>query len=149
MLDWLFSDPLPVGTAAPEFTLRDEGGNEVSLAGLRGRNVVLIFYPGDDTAMCTKQLCEFRDRWDEAQKHNAVVFGVNPAGSDSHAKFRGKFSLPFPILVDEGSRLAKLYKCGGLIIKRTVYLIGPDGSIRYGVRGKPRVEEVLSAAVVN
>ena len=147
MFDWLFSDPLPVGTPAPDFAASDEQGVKISLSGLRGHNVVLIFYPGDDTAVCTRQLCEFRDRWADAQHHNALVLGVNPAGARSHEKFRGKYSLPFPILVDQGRRIAGLYRCNGLVIRRTVYLIGPDGSICYSVRGKPQVEEVLRAAV--
>jgi peroxiredoxin Q/BCP len=149
MFDWLFPDPLPAGSQAPDFTANDEKGTQVQLSRLRGHNVVLVFYPGDDTPVCTAQLCEFRDRWGEAQKRNTLVFGVNPAGARSHEKFRGKNTLPFPILVDEGRRLASLYRCNSLIIRRTVYLIGPDGSIRYGVRGKPQVEEVLRAAVVN
>lgn len=149
MFDWLFSDPLPVGSPAPDFRAVDEQGNEVTLSGLRGRNVVLVFYPADDTTVCTRQLCEFRDRWPDVQKSNTVVFGVNPGGAQSHQKFRGKFTLPFPILVDQGKRLAGLYHCAGLIIKRTVYLIGPDGSIRYSARGKPRPEEVLQSAIVN
>jgi peroxiredoxin Q/BCP len=149
MLDWLFSDPLPVGSEAPDFTADDENGSKVTLGDLRGRNVVLIFYPGDDTTICTQQLCEFRDRWTDAQNRNTLVFGVNPAGAQSHGKFRSKYKLPFPILVDRGRVIAKLYRAGGLIIRRTVYLVGPDGSIRYSMRGKPHVEEVLKAAVVN
>lgn len=149
MFDWLFSDPLPVGSPAPDFTASDEHGNSVTLSHLRGHNVVLIFYPGDDTTMCTKQLCEFRDRWADAGKRNTLVFGVNPADAQSHENFRGKYTLPFPLLVDQGRRIAGLYHCRGWIIRRTVYLIGPDGSIRYGVRGKPQVDEVLKASVVN
>src|ERR1043165_3991708 len=149
MLSWLFSDPLAIGTQAPDFTAGDEQGHEVALSRLRGHNVVLIFYPGDDTTVCTRQLCEFRDRWADAQKRNTLVFGVNPAGRNSHGNFRSKYTLPFPILVDAGRRIAKLYHCNGLIIRRTVYLVGPDGSIRYSARGKPRVEDVLQAAVVN
>jgi peroxiredoxin Q/BCP len=148
MLDWLFSDPLPAGSEAPDFSAHDQDGNPVTLSQLRGQNVILIFYPGDDTPVCTRQLCEFRDRWSEAQSHNSVVFGVNPAGPQSHGKFKRKYDLPFPILVDQGRHIASLYHCGGLIIRRTVYLIDPDGSIRYSVRGKPHVEEVLRSAVV-
>lgn len=148
VLDWLFSDPLPVGTPAPDFAAVDQNGDAVSLSRLRSQNVVLVFYPGDDTAVCTKQLCEFRDAWAEAQKQNTLVFGVNPAGAQSHEKFRRKYTFPFPILVDEGRRISALYRCSGLIIRRTVYLIGPDGLIRYGVRGKPQVADVLRAAVV-
>ena len=148
MFDWLFADPLPVGSPAPDFTAADQKGSQVYLSALRGHNVVLVFYPGDDTPVCTTQLCEFRDRWGEAQKTNTLVYGVNPADARSHERFKGKYSLPFPILVDQGRRIASLYKCNSLIIRRTVYLIGPDGVIRYAERGKPQVEEVLKAAVV-
>ncbi|MEQ1886541.1 MAG: peroxiredoxin [Bryobacteraceae bacterium] len=146
MLDWLFSDPLPPGTAAPDFTLPDQEGKLVSLASLRGKNVVLVFYPGDDTLVCTKQLCEFRDRWADAQARNAVVFGVNPQGERSHTKFREKYKLPFPLLIDKGQTMGESYKTRGLIVKRTVYLIGPDGVIRYAKRGVPNPSEVLAAA---
>ena len=149
MLDWLLGSALPAGSPAPDFSASDEQGRTVTLSGLRGHNVVLVFYPGDDTTICTKQLCEFRDRWGEAKKRNTLVYGVNPAGAESHGKFRDKYSLPFPILIDQGKRIAKLYRCDSLIIRRTVYLIGPDGSIRYSVRGKPQPEDVLKAAVVN
>jgi len=148
MLSWLWSDPLPVGTKAPAFTLRDEGGHEISLSGLRGKNVVLVFYPGDDTSVCKKQLCEFRDRWKDVTARNTVVFGVNPWSGSSHMKFRDKFHFPFPLLVDAGQKVAELYHANGLMVKRTVYLIGPDGVIRYGRRGKPEPEEVLAAAAV-
>jgi len=68
MFDWLFSEPLAVGTPAPDFSLPDQSGKVVSLASLKGRNVVLVFYPGDDTTVCRKQLCEFRDRWSDARE---------------------------------------------------------------------------------
>ncbi len=146
MLSWLWSDPLPVGAKAPEFTLQDESGHAVSLATLRGRNVVLVFYPGDDTSVCTRQLCDFRDHWKQAAGKNTVVYGVNPWSAASHMKFRDKFHFPFPLLVDEGQKVASLYHANGLIIKRTVYLIGPDGVIRFARRGVPSPEEVLAAA---
>jgi peroxiredoxin Q/BCP len=147
MLDWLFSDPLAVGTPAPDFTLPDEKGTMVSLKSLRGKNVVLVFYPGDDTMVCRQQLCEFRDRWGAAREKNTVVFGVNPQSAESHAKFQGKTKLPFPLLVDKGQQMGALYKTKGLVVKRTVYLIDPDGVIRYAKRGKPDADEVLAAAV--
>jgi peroxiredoxin Q/BCP len=146
MLDWLFSDPLPVGTPAPDFSLPDHHGNQVSLAKLRGHNVVLVFYPGDDTTLCTRQLCEFRDRWPEAHAKNTLVYGVNPQGADSHGKFQTKYKLPFPLLIDSGQTMGKAYRTRGLMVKRTVYLIGPDGLIRYAKRGKPDSSEVLAAA---
>jgi peroxiredoxin Q/BCP len=147
MLKWLFSAPLPVGSTAPDFSLLDQSGKVVTLSALRGRNVVLIFYPGDETPGCRRQLCEFRDQWEKAQAKNTVVFGVNPQSGVSHAKFRGRHEFPFSLLVDRGQRVAALYHANGLVVKRTVYLIGPDGVIRYAKRGKPPVEEVLAAAV--
>jgi len=146
MLDWLFSDPLPAGSKAPDFTLPAPGGDTVTLSKLRGSNVVLVFYPGDDTPVCRKQLCEFRDQWEEARRHNARVFGVNPAGVESHRRFQEKHRFPFPLLADAGQKVAALYRANGLFVKRTVYLIGPDGVIRYAKRGKPDPTEVLSAA---
>jgi thioredoxin-dependent peroxiredoxin len=146
MFSWLFSDPLPVGADAPDFTLPDEEGKPVSLARLRGRNVVLVFYPADETTLCTKQLCEFRDSWALAESKNAVVFGVNPSGEEKHAKFRAHHKFPFPLLADAGQRVGQLYRTKGLIVKRTVYLIGKSGKIRYAKRGKPSPEEVLAAS---
>ena len=145
MFGWLFSEPLPVGSSAPEFSLSDESGAAVALSALRGKNVVLVFYPGDDTSTCRKQLCEFRDRWEQAGKRNVVVFGVNPQSAGSHQKFRTKYKFPFPLLVDKGQQTGALYHAKGLIVKRTVYLIGPDGNILYARRGKPAPEEVLAA----
>jgi len=146
MLDWLFSDLLPTGCQAPDFTLPKQDGGFVSLSKLRGSNVVLVFYPGDDTPVCRKQLCEFRDQWGEARKRNAQVFGVNPASAGSHSKFQEKYHFPFPLLVDSGQKVAALYRASGLFVKRTVYLIGPDGAIRYARRGKPDPAEVLAAS---
>jgi peroxiredoxin Q/BCP len=146
MLSWLFSDPLTVGTRAPAFEAKDDSGKTVRLSDLRGKNVVLVFYPGDDTPVCRAQLCEFRDRWQQASRHNTVVYGVNPAGVKSHTAFREKYHLPFPLLVDSGQKIGEAYHANGLIVKRTVYLIGPDGVIRYAQRGKPSVQDVLAAA---
>ena len=146
MFSWLFSDPLPAGTTAPEFTLPDDAGRPVALSGLRGRGVVLVFYPGDDTPGCTKQLCEFRDSWDAVRQRGVEVYGVNPQSPTSHGKFRQKYHFPFPLLVDRGQKVAALYHANGLIVKRTVYLIGPDGVIRFARRGMPRPSEVLAAS---
>jgi peroxiredoxin Q/BCP len=144
MFSWLFSDPLPVGAAAPDFTLQDDAGMQLTLSKLRGRSVVLVFYPGDDTPGCTKQLCQFRDDWSEALARGVEVFGVNPGSAGSHVKFRQKFHFPFPLLVDSGQKVATLYHCNGLIVKRTVYLVGPDGKIRFGRRGMPAPADVLA-----
>lgn len=147
MFDWLFEQPLAPGSPAPDFTLPDQDGNRVTLSELRGRNVVLVFYPADETPTCRRQLCEFRDNWPLAESKNTAVFGVNPSSAASHARFREKREFPFPLLVDEGKRVADLYHAGGLIVRRTVYLIGPDGLIRFAQRGKPEPEQVLAAAV--
>lgn len=147
MFSWFWSDPLPAGSAAPDFSLPDESGRLVRLADLRGRNVVLVFYPGDDTPGCTKQLCEFRDEWKDAQARGVKVFGVNPQNARHHGAFRRKYGLPFPLLVDRGQKVGELYHTNGLIVKRTVYLIGPDGVILFSRRGMPSSREVLSMAV--
>ena len=147
MLEWLFSDPLPVGSEAPDFSLMSDQGATVRLSEFRGRqNVVLVFYPKDDTSLCTRQLCEFRESWVLSTSKNAVVFGVNPGSVASHTAFRGKFHLPYPLLADGGQRVAKLFCCNGLIVKRTVYLVGKSGKIRFARRGVPQPSEVLAAA---
>jgi thioredoxin-dependent peroxiredoxin len=145
MLHWFFGSPLAVGTAAPDFSLRDESGETVALSKLRGHNVVLVFYPADDTMVCRKQLCEFRDAWSDAQAKNVVVLGVNPGRVESHASFKRRNQFPFPLLVDEGQKVAKRYRSGGLIVRRTVYLIDTEGVIRFSRRGKPEPAEVLSS----
>ncbi len=146
MLSWLFSEPLPVGQDAPEFTLRDQDGVSVSLAGLCGKNVVLVFYPADETTVCTKQLCEFRDNWALVESKDAMVLGINPGNEAKHARFRANHGFPFGLLADPGQRVGALYHAKGLIVKRTVYLVGKSGKIRYARRGKPVLEEVLAAS---
>jgi peroxiredoxin Q/BCP len=146
MFERFFNHPLPVGTPAPDFTLPDDAGNEVHLSALRGRNIVLVFYPGDNTPGCTRQLCQLRDSWETARVRGIAVFGVNPQSRKSHAAFRHKYNLPFPLLVDAGHKVASLYNARGLIVKRTVYLVGPDGMIRFARRGMPSPDEVLAAA---
>src|ERR1700730_3470325 len=119
MLSWLFSDPLPVGSKAPDFEAQDDQGHLVSLKALAGKNIVLVFYPGDNTTVCRAQLCEFRDRWERAKQKNTMVLGVNPAGSASHESFREKNKLPFPLIVDAGQKISETYHTNGLIVKRT------------------------------
>lgn len=146
MFSWLPRDPLGVGSKAPDFTLPTETGKKVKLSALRGKNVVLVFYPGDDTMICRKQLCEFRDAWPDVHGQNIVIFGINPANAESHREFRERYHFPFPLLVDFEQQVAKLYNSDGGMVNRTVYLIGPDGKIRYARRGMPRPVEVLAAA---
>ncbi len=144
MFGWLFSDPLMVGTVAPDFTLPDDAGHIVSLTSLRGKNVLLVFYPADNTPGCTKQLCQLRDNWDRLLSTGVAVFGINPQSADSHTAFREKQKLPFPLLVDKGQKVAELYNANGLFVKRTVYLIGANGKIRFGRRGMPTPDMILA-----
>ena len=146
MFSWLPRDPLAVGSKAPDFILSTETGKKVKLSSLRGKNVVLVFYPGDDTMICRKQLCEFRDAWPDVRGRNIVIFGINPQSAESHREFRERYHFPFRLLVDSEQNVAKLYNADGGMVNRTVYLVGPDGKIRYARRGMPRPEEVLAAA---
>ena len=145
MLAWLFGGPLEVGAPAPPFSLPDENGRNVSLAGLKGKAIVLVFYPGDDTSICTQQLCEIRDDWAAFKRLGAAVYGVNGQGSNAHGKFSAKYKFPFPLLVDSGWEMSRAYNAGWGLVRRTVYVIGPDGRIAYAQRGKPSTAEILSA----
>src|ERR1700709_2364792 len=113
MLDWLFAAPLEVGTQAPNFAASTAEGQRVTLSALRGKNVVLVFYPADDTLVCTQQLCEFRDNWAAVQSAERLRFGVNPAGAGRHKSFQQKHKLPFPLLIDEGKQIARAYNSWG------------------------------------
>jgi len=145
MLSW-FAGLLPVGSAAPDFTLRDDSGNEIRLSEWRDQAaVVLVFYPMDETPGCRRQLCELRDHWEEFQAWGVAVWGVNPGSSDSHLKFRNNQQLPFPLLVDEGKRVARLYGASGLVPRRTVYGIDKKGRIAFAERGKPSPSRILAA----
>lgn len=146
MLSWMFSKPLAAGTPAPPFILPDEEGSVFVLNQHRNKNVILIFYPGDETPVCRAQLCEARDRWELVRQRDATVVGINPQSAASHSRFRQRRQFPFPLLVDNGQRVAKLYHASGLFVRRTVYLIGKDGLVRFARRGKPPIEEVLAAA---
>ena len=142
----MFAGLLAVGQPAPDFTLRDDHGSLVRLADLRGKQpVVLVFYPMDETPGCRAQLCELRDHWSEFQQKGVAVFGVNPGSPASHTKFRENHKFPFPLLVDEGKQVAKLYGAGGLIVRRSVYGISKDGRIAFAERGKPEPARILAA----
>ena len=148
MFAWLPRDPLPVGSKAPDFSLPTQAGKKIKLSSLRGTNVLLVFYPGDDTLICRRQLCELRDAWPEVRGLNVEVFGINPQSAESHREFRERYQLPFPLLVDADQQVAALYNSDGAMVNRTVYMIGPDGVIRYARRGMPQPQEVLAAAKV-
>ena len=126
------------GQPAPEFDLESDTGDRISLQGLRGSPVLLYFYPKDDTSGCTTQACQIRDSWDEFLKLGAVVLGVSPDGAGSHARFKAKFSLPFPLLVDSDHAVAEAYGAWGEKrnygrtyhgIIRSGFVIAPDGTL--------------------
>lgn len=140
-----FGRPLPVGSVAPDFEALDETGLSVRLSALRGQPVLLVFYPADGTPVCRKQLCEIRDSWDAFEVANVRVFGVNPAGAESHRRFAAGNRFPFPILVDSGQKIARLYRANGLFVKRTVVLIDASGTIAFAERGLPSSATILHA----
>ncbi len=109
---------LSVGAKAPAFALPDQSGKIVSLSEFLGKKVVLYFYPKDDTPGCTTQACSFRDEHSVFQKKGAVVLGVSPDSAKSHMKFIEKFSLPFPLLADEGHKIAETY---GVWVEKSMY----------------------------
>ncbi len=104
---------LHVGDPAPDFTLSDENGKPVTLSSLRGKKIVLYFYPKDDTPGCTAQACGFRDHFVEIQEKDAVVIGISPDDAHSHQRFRTKYHLPFILLSDPQHRVAKKYGAWG------------------------------------
>jgi peroxiredoxin Q/BCP len=106
------------GSIAPDFTLASDEGGDVTLSGLRGKKVVLYFYPKDDTPGCTIQACDFRDATPAFEKLDAIVLGVSPDSVESHGKFRKKFGLTFPLLADEGHAVSEAY---GVWKERSMY----------------------------
>lgn len=139
---------LKAGDVAPEFALRDEKGDTVRLSDFRGKQpVVLVFYPGDGTPLCRKQLCEIRDSFDSLKAAGAAVFGLNPFSASSHRRFSTTDRLPFRLLVDDGLKVARQYDCamgwGPLsMVWRCVYIVGADGRIAWAQSGKPTPAEI-------
>ena len=148
---------LKEGDRAPSFTVATNGGGKVSLADFKGQNVVLYFYPKDDTPGCTKEACSFRDNFDELRKRGAVVLGVSTDPVKSHDKFTEKFKLPFTLLADVEKEIAQAYGVWGekafmgrkyMGTHRVTFLIGPDGKIKKiwpKVKPEEHVAEVLAA----
>ena len=126
------------GKPAPAFALPSDSGETVSLESLRGKPVVLYFYPKDDTPGCTAQACGIRDAWGEFEQAGAVVLGVSPDGEASHAKFKQKYGLPFTLLADEDHALAEAYGVWGektfagktyMGVERSTFVIDADGNV--------------------
>ncbi len=125
-----------VGDQAPDFTLPSTGGTDVSLRDFSGRPVVLVFYPGDDTPVCTKQLNSYNDDLAQFEALDAQVLGISAQGLDSHEKFSGKHGFKFPLLADTDKKVAGLYGTLGPIgfPRRSVFIIDGSGTVRYAHR---------------
>jgi peroxiredoxin Q/BCP len=145
-----------INDKAPEFTLPDQNGKEVSLKSLGGKHVVLFFYPRADTPGCTIEACEFRDSYKQIRATGAVILGISPDQPQDQKKFEEKFSLPYPLLGDADNKVCNAFgviqeknmygkKVMGVV--RTTFIIGPDGKIKnifHKVKPEGHAHEVLT-----
>lgn len=146
-------DDPQVGAAAPDFTLQDGNGDEWRLSDKRGKVVVLLFYPGDETPICTRQMCSVRDRWEDYAATGAEVVGLSTDSVESHQKFAEHHELPLRLLSDASAAVANLYGARSLIpgkVARSVFVIDANGVLRYrDVRPlglfRPKDDEVIAA----
>ena len=148
---------LDVGDKAPAFNLEDQSGKTVKLSDFKGKTVVLYFYPKDDTPGCTREACAFRDEHSALRKAGAVVLGVSPDSGASHAKFAGKYDLPFPLLADTDHAVSERYGAWGekslygrkfMGINRSTFLIDGSGKVARvwpKVKVDGHVDQVLQA----
>jgi peroxiredoxin Q/BCP len=148
---------LKVGDPAPDFEALDDQNQTVRLSDLRGKRVVLYFYPKDNTPGCTTQACGFRDSYPAITEKNAIVLGVSPDSAQSHTKFRDKFSLPFPLLVDKDHSLCEAYgvwKEKSMMgrhymgVVRSHFVIDENGrlaDVRYNVKAPESPTKALAA----
>jgi peroxiredoxin Q/BCP len=152
MADWIEE-----GMKAPDFTLPTHDGKKLKLSSLKGKPVVLYFYPKDDTPGCTTEACGFRDAQKQLAKHGAVVLGVSPDGPESHAKFRDKYDLNFTLLADEKHAVAEkygawreknMYGKKSMGIARSTFIIDAAGKVAKvfkAVKADGHDEQVLAA----
>ena len=146
-------DSPQVGAAAPDFSLKDGDGASWQLQEQRGKVVVLLFYPGDETPVCTRQMCSVRNRWEDYSATGAEVVGLSTDSVESHKNFAEHHKLPLRLLSDEGANVANLYGARSLIpgkVARSVFVIDGQGIIRYrDVRPlglfRPKDDEVIKA----
>jgi thioredoxin-dependent peroxiredoxin len=122
-----------VGDRAPEFDLPGTDGREYRLSDYRGRWVILAFYPGDFTVVCTRQFCSYRDGADRLDQLGVEVLGISPQGVESHERFTAKHELTVPLLADEGCEVIGAYgvRGPGGLVRRSIFIVDPDGVIRY------------------
>ena len=144
------------GTPAPDFALQSDAGETIRLSELRGKPVVLYFYPKDDTPGCTTQACGIRDAYGEFERAGAVVLGVSPDDGASHVKFREKYELPFTLLADTGHEVAELYGVWGEKkymgrtyegVFRSTFVIAEDGTVKsvmHDVKPATHADDVLA-----
>ncbi|MFX0173143.1 MAG: peroxiredoxin [Candidatus Hodarchaeota archaeon] len=134
---------LKIGDKAPDFTAMTSTGEEISLSALKGKKYVLYFYPKDNTPGCTAEACSIRDNYNVFLNQGIPVFGVSGGSVQSHERFREKYNLPFPLLMDEKFELAKKYNAWGRgnRVKRITYLINEEGKIEE-IFGLPDHEKV-------
>ena len=149
--------PLAAGAVAPKFEAQTDTGESLSLASLKGKTVILYFYPKADTPGCTKEACNFRDSSVDFSKHSAVIVGVSPDGRARQSRFKTKYELPFTLLADEDHKIAEsygvwveksLYGRKYMGIERTTFVIGKDGKIKKifpKVKVAEHADEVLDA----
>jgi peroxiredoxin Q/BCP len=145
------------GQSAPDFELTSDSGETVKLSALRGKPVVLYFYPKDDTPGCTTQACGIRDAYGEFEQAGAVVLGVSPDSESSHVKFKEKFGLPFTLLADADHAVAEQYGVWGektfagktyLGVQRSTFVIDADGNVKkvmHDVKPASHADDVLAA----
>ena len=146
-------DDPKVGAPAPDFTLKDGNGDDWRLSANRGKVVVLLFYPGDETPICTRQMCSVRDRWEDYSTTGAEVVGISTDSVESHQKFAEHHELPLRLLSDPSAEVANLYGARSLIpgkVARSVFVIDANGVMRYrDVRPlglfRPKDDEVIKA----
>ncbi|MGL4824864.1 MAG: peroxiredoxin [Alphaproteobacteria bacterium] len=148
---------LTIGSQAPDFNLVLSTTQSVPLSTLRGKHVVLYFYPKDDTPGCTQESCDFRDALPEFESKEAVIVGISPDGLESHEKFKAKYQLPFWLAADEGAKVCQLYGVWkeknlygkkSMGVERTTFLIDPQGTILRiwpKVKVEGHAQEVLEA----
>ncbi len=123
---------IQVNDSAPDFSLTDDSGTQFTLSEHRGQRLLLVFYPGDDTPVCTAQLCDYRDGIEAFSDLGVQVVGISGDNTESHRKFREKHDLPFVLLSDPGLAVAEAYGCKGLMgMKRGVFLLDEDHVCRY------------------
>jgi len=148
---------LTLGDPAPDFTLPDQTGTPVGLASLRGQRVVIYFYPKDDTPGCTKEACNFRDRWSDLEAHGIRVLGISKDNAASHGKFISKYNLPFTLLTDaEPCPVATAYHSYGLKkfmgreymgMMRHTFVVDADGNLERiyeKVKAETMADQILS-----